>query len=51
MNVIFSFIDLHTVGVGGIVISDRSPPPNIGDAQELLTDDNDITGVLKTYTT
>ena len=27
--------------------SNRSPPPNIGDARELPTDDNDTTGVLK----
>ena len=31
--------------------SDRSPPPNIGGARELLTDYNDTTGVLKTSTT
>jgi len=31
--------------------SDRSHPPNIDDARELLTDDSDTTGVLKTSTT
>ena len=31
--------------------SDRSQPPNIDDARELLTDDSDTTGVLETSTT
>ena len=31
--------------------SDRPQPPNIGDARELLTDDSDTTGILKTSTT